>query len=134
MNICIHIYGRSHEGLSRHRHKCSVYMRIIIRWFQFFNKPAQRIKITIKYFISQSVASIVFLVSFFLVYFFTSSCIEILGAFRNLNVHNTINKNAPYAAKKINHLSETLLLTIIQRELPQADKTKTIRNEDKFFR
>jgi hypothetical protein len=62
------------------------------------------------------------------------SSIEILGAFRNLNAHNTINKNAPYAIKKINHLSETLLLTIIQRELPQADKTKTIRNDDKFFK
>jgi hypothetical protein len=60
--------------------------------------------------------------------------IEILGAFRNLNALNTINKNAPYAIKKINHLSETLLLIIIQREFPQADKTKTTRSEDKFFK
>jgi hypothetical protein len=35
---------------------------------------------------------------------------------------------------KINHLSETPLLIIIQREFPQADKIKTTRSEDKFFK
>jgi NADH-ubiquinone oxidoreductase chain 2 len=37
-----------------------------------------RREITIKYFISQSVASIIFLVLFFLVYFFTSSSLELI--------------------------------------------------------
>lgn len=37
------------------------------------------------------------------------------------------------ADKKINHLSETPLLIIIQREFPQADKIKITRSEDKLF-